>query len=108
MAIGAPRFLLLLAALALLRRSHAQFGLNDLMGMFRSWPFQCQAPVPLGQPCVEDYDCDFETQGHHCHIGRRVCAEGQPEGAPCNGGNGTVWFARGAFGAWMDWRGLID
>lgn len=88
MAVPAPRVLLLLAALALLQLSHAQFGMGDLMGMFQSWPFQCQAPVALGQSCVEDYDCD-PTQNHHCHLSRRVCAEGQPEGAPCNGGNGT-------------------
>lgn len=56
-------------------------------GRFYSWPFQCQAPIPLGQPCTDDFDCASPDQ--HCHLSKRVCARGQPAGAPCNGGNGA-------------------
>lgn len=66
-------------------------GIGDFVGLFRAWPFHCQDPLPLGQPCVEDYDCNA-TQGHHCHVRDRVCARGQPVGAPCNGGNGACVY----------------
>jgi hypothetical protein len=96
MAVQAPRSLLLLLLALAPQPSHGQssFGMGGTLGsfLFGAWPFHCQAPLPLGQPCLEDYDCD-PSRGHHCHISRKVCAEGQPEGAPCNGGNGTFAFA---------------
>jgi hypothetical protein len=81
---------LLLPLVLLLQNTHAQQPqlpnpLNNWM--LSPWPYHCQPPVPLGQPCLEDYDCDA-SQAHHCHLTKRVCARGQPEGAPCNTGAG--------------------
>ncbi len=88
-----PGFLIALplALVHLPQPARAQFGdlvPNPLSWMLSPWPYHCQAPVPLGQPCIEDYDCDASRR-QHCHLTERVCAVGQPEGSSCDLGNGA-------------------
>lgn len=90
--------LVVLLLLALPSPSEAQSGIGDLIGLFNPWPFQCQGPISLGQACIEDYDCDA-SQGHHCHLSKRVCAPGRPAGAPCISGIGTWCSVCGRSGA---------
>lgn len=59
------------------------------LGWLSPWPYKCQAPIPLGQSCIEDYDCDpgDGTAAHppqHCHVSKKVCAYGVGAGEPCN------------------------